>query len=71
MDVASLSDLVATTGGTLYTYTPFNPVMDHDQVRTMLVGQGRLALWGLCTLKPPDCRQQAPCKARPLAAHAP
>ncbi|KAL6760997.1 hypothetical protein V8C86DRAFT_991602 [Haematococcus lacustris] len=32
MDVASLLDLVAVTGGTLYQYTPFNPVLDHDQV---------------------------------------
>ncbi len=33
MDVATLSDLVGCTGGTLYQYVPFNPVMDHDQVR--------------------------------------
>lgn len=32
MDIATLSDLVANTGGTLYQYTPFNPAMDHDQV---------------------------------------
>ncbi len=34
MDIASLSDVVSTTGGTLYQYTPFNPVMDHDQVQS-------------------------------------
>ena len=33
MDIASLTDLTTATGGTLYQYTPFNPVMDHDQVR--------------------------------------
>ena len=32
MDIASLSDLTLTTGGTLYQYTPFNPQLDHDQV---------------------------------------
>jgi len=32
MDIASLSDLATTTGGTLYQYTPFNPALDHDQV---------------------------------------
>eukprot|EP00798_Chlamydomonas_sp_ICE-L_P015088 gene15088-21143_t len=32
-DLASFSDLTsATTGGTIYQYTPFNPVMDHDQI---------------------------------------
>ena len=31
-DLASFSDLTSTTGGTLYQYTPFNPLTDHDQV---------------------------------------
>ncbi|KAG1679938.1 hypothetical protein FOA52_007002 [Chlamydomonas sp. UWO 241] len=32
MDVASLSVLTTSTGGTLYQYTPFSPALDHDQV---------------------------------------
>lgn len=32
VDVASLSDLVTTTGGTLYTYMPFSPANDYDQL---------------------------------------
>lgn len=36
MDVATFSDFVSTTGGTVYQYTPFSPVMDHDQVRASL-----------------------------------
>ena len=32
MDIASLSDLTLTTGGTFYQYTPFNPQLDHDQI---------------------------------------
>ena len=37
-DIATLSDLTTTTGGTLYQYTPFNPAMDHDRVRVWCVG---------------------------------
>lgn len=33
MEVATLSDLCATTGGTLYDYASFSPALDHDQVR--------------------------------------
>ncbi len=32
VDVATFSDLAASTGGTLYQYTPFNAAMDHDLV---------------------------------------
>ena len=32
VDVASLSDLVTTTGGTLYTYMPYSPANDYDQL---------------------------------------
>lgn len=31
-DIATLSTLSHTTGGSLYHYCPFNPVMDQDQV---------------------------------------
>ncbi|KAG2496206.1 hypothetical protein HYH03_005805 [Edaphochlamys debaryana] len=32
VDIASLSDLATTTGGTVYAYTPYNPLMDFDQL---------------------------------------
>ncbi len=32
VDVATLSTLPHTTGGSLYHYLPFNPVMDQDQL---------------------------------------
>ncbi|GIL50904.1 hypothetical protein Vafri_6870 [Volvox africanus] len=31
-DIATLSDLATTTGGTVYSYTPYNPVADFDQL---------------------------------------
>jgi len=32
VDIATFSDITSSTGGTIYQYTPFNPVLDHDQV---------------------------------------
>lgn len=32
VDIASLSDLAVTTGGTVYSYTPYSPVNDFDQL---------------------------------------
>jgi hypothetical protein len=31
-DIATLSELATTTGGTVYSYTPYNPLTDFDQV---------------------------------------
>lgn len=31
-DIATLSDLATTTGGTVYSYAPFNPITDFDQL---------------------------------------
>ncbi|GLC37974.1 hypothetical protein PLESTF_000604900 [Pleodorina starrii] len=31
-DIATLSDLATTTGGTVYSYTPYNPITDFDQL---------------------------------------
>jgi hypothetical protein len=32
VDIATLSTLAHTTGGSLYHYLPFNPMMDQDQL---------------------------------------
>ena len=32
VDIASLSDLATTTGGTVYSYVPYNPANDFDQL---------------------------------------
>lgn len=32
VDVATISTLIHTTGGSLYHYLPFNPLMDQDQL---------------------------------------
>lgn len=32
VDVATFADLVSSTGGTLYSYAPFNPQLDFEQL---------------------------------------
>lgn len=62
MDVASWSELTNATGGTLYQYTPFTPVLDHDQVLDSPQVKGGPASGlelcaGLISNRPMHCRR--------------
>jgi hypothetical protein len=51
VDIATLATLTNTTGGSLYHYLPFNPMMDQDQLLNDLkwnVSRPQVTKWTCC-----------------------